>query len=143
MKREQPNAESRFRQLVALCRSEKFRFLAVGAWNTLFGYIVFCFVHIFWGGLLGVIGTLITSYAIALPQSFLTQRLLVFRAAGAWPRELSRFSLASSVIFTSNLVFLPVAVHATGSDPAVVQAAFMVLSTFVSYLTHKHFSFSR
>jgi len=123
--------------------NEKIRFLLVGIWNTLIGYAVFVAVHAAASDWLSPIVTLITSYVIALPHSFITQRLFVFRSFGRWPSQFTRFLISNSLVFFSNIIFLPVAIAATAASPVVVQAVFVALSTMATYVLHKHFSFTR
>lgn len=126
-----------------LYANEKLRFLAVGGWNTLIGYLIFVLFHLTIEARWGVPLTLIASYCVALPHSFLTQRLAVFRSKGPWLAEFGRFVLSNSVIFAANLLLLPIASALTGANTALLQAVFLVLSTIASYLAHRHFTFSR
>lgn len=127
----------------ALLANEKLRFLVVGGWNTLVGYLVFVFFHLTIEARWGVAITLVASYCVALPHSFLTQRLAVFRSRHPWLPEFGRFVLSNSVIFLTNLLLLPIASALTGANSAVLQGVFLVLSTVASYLAHRHFTFSR
>ncbi|QWP78549.1 GtrA family protein [Lysobacter sp. K5869] len=127
-----------------LWHSEKQRFLIVGAWNTLFGYAAFVAVHLLSGGTWHPTATVVAAYCIALPQSFLTQRLLVFRRAdGDWRGQFLRFLGGNSAIFVANLILLPLFVTATRIGPLLGQALFVAGSTVASYLVHKHYSFRR
>lgn len=124
-------------------RSEKQRFLIVGAWNTLFGYLVFVAVHLLCGQVWHPTATLLVAYCIALPQSFLAQRLLVFRRTGNdWRVQFLRFLGSNSVIFAANLILLPLFTAVTGTSPLFGQALFILGSTVASYLVHKHYSFA-
>jgi len=128
---------------VLLLESERIRFLAVGSWNTLVGYL--CFLLCYWlmGNRMGPFGTLVASYCFAIPHSYLTQRLLVFRSRGPWMTEFFRFLLANSTIFAANLILLPLIVKLTYIDERWVQAMLVVVLTVMSYLAHRHYSFSR
>jgi len=130
-------------KISGLYANEKLRFLAVGGWNTLIGYLIFVLFHLTIEARWGVPLTLIASYCVALPHSFLTQRLAVFRSKGPWLAEFGRFVLSNSVIFAANLLLLPIASALTGANTALLQAAFLVLSTIASYLAHRHFTFPR
>ncbi|MDQ1109921.1 putative flippase GtrA [Stenotrophomonas rhizophila] len=130
-------------RLSELYANEKLRFLAVGGWNTLVGYLVFVLFHITLEARWGVMMTLVASYCVALPHSFLTQRLVVFRSQRHWFPEFGRFVISNSSIFIANLLLLPLAKVLTGANTALLQAAFLVVSTVASYLVHKHFTFSR
>lgn len=131
------------KSLAAIWASEKYRFLAVGAWNTVVGYLIFVAVHLLIGRELHPTATVVIAYCIALPQSFLTQRLLVFRSArGDWRGQFARFLASNSAIFVANLILLPLLVALTHIDPLIGQALFVVVSTIASYLVHKHYSFA-
>lgn len=127
---------------ISLLMSERARFLVVGGWNTLVGYLVFLACHAWIGSEIGPLMTLVLSYLIAVPHSFATQRWLVFKAQGAIGRQFMRFLLANSSIFFTNMVLLPLTVHLVESDPRVVQGVLVVLLTVASYLAHKYFSFT-
>lgn len=126
-----------------MAANEQIRFLVVGAWNTLFGYLMFLLCHTLVSQELGPFGILILSYCLAIPQSYMTQRILVFRSKGPWLHEFWRFILANSVIFSLNLVLLPLLVASGDLDARLVQAALIVLLTIASYLAHRYFSFPR
>lgn len=130
----------------ALCKrltgDERLRFMAVGAWNTLIGYLLFVAVHFLAGERIGPNWTLVLSYCLALPHSFVTQRLLVFGNSGPWRRQLPKFAAANSVIFVSNLVLLSLASTYLTTNVALVQGVLVALLTVASYLAHKYFSFA-
>lgn len=129
-------------RLAALLQDQRVRFLIVGGWNTVAGYLIFVGVHILLGVYLGNAGVVVAAYTIALPLSFLMQKLFVFTGAGGWMRQFGRFVLANSAVFVANLLFLPLFVGATGVGALPSQALFVFVSTIVSYLAHKHFSFA-
>jgi putative flippase GtrA len=127
----------------SITRAEKFQFLAIGAWNTIAGYLAFLMVNAWAGLYCPPVVVLILSYCISLPHAFITQRLWVFQKPGPWRWQFARFASANSFVFFVNLVFLPGAIAITGANPLLVQAVFVALSTFSSYFIHKHFSFAR
>jgi putative flippase GtrA len=128
--------------VAASWRDERFRFLLAGAWNTLFGLLVFALVDAVAGVALGALGTLLVAYAIALPQAFLVQKRVVFRRAGDAAAQWRRFALANSAVFALNLALVPPWVAASGWPPLAVQAGFVTLATLASYLLHRHWSFA-
>lgn len=127
---------------MSLLMSERMRFVAVGGWNTLVGYLVFLACHAWVGNEIGPLLTLIVSYLIAVPHSFATQRWLVFKAKGAIGWQFLRFLLANSSIFVANMVLLPLTVRLFEADPRTAQGILVVLLTVASYLAHKYFSFT-
>lgn len=130
-------------RLVRLLKSEKLRFLAVGAVNTVIGYACFLLTFALMDPWAGPVAVLIAAYLVALPIAFFNQRVFVFRSRASWLREFGRFLLANSAIFAINVVALPVCVGFFHGDPRVVQGVFVIVSTVASYFAHKYFSFSR
>lgn len=126
-----------------LLGNERVRFLVVGGWNTVIGFLCFLLCHWLVAESMGPFGTLVLSYCIAIPHSYLTQRVLVFRSHGPWFGEFLRFLLANSAIFAANLILLPLIVAISKIDGRWVQAALVVVLTVMSYLAHRYFSFSR
>lgn len=120
---------------------ERVRFLAVGAWNTLFGYLAFVVAYLLLEGKWPTTFILLLAYVVAMLQSFLTQKSLVFRSKGAVAPQLLRFSVTNSVIFAINALLLPPATNISGMNPMVIQAVFVVISTIATFFLHKHFSF--
>ena len=129
-------------RLLTFMQDQRLRFLIVGGWNTVMGYLVFVGVHALLGTRLGNALVVVLAYAIALPLSFLMQKLFVFTGAGRWLRQFGRFIVANSAVFLINLLFLPLFVAATGIGALAAQAFFVFVSTIVTYLAHKHFSFA-
>jgi len=129
-------------RLRGFVRDQRVRFLIVGGWNTVIGYLIFVGVNAAIGSRLGNAWVVVLAYAVALPLSFLMQKLFVFAGAGNWLYQFGRFILANSTVFFGNLLFLPIFVSATGIGPLLSQAIFVTASTSVSYLAHKHFSFA-
>lgn len=117
------------------------RFVLVGIANTIIGYLLFVFVVGLMEGHIAATLCLVISYCVALPISFSMQRVLVFRVPGRVLSQFWRFCIANSSIFFANIVFLPVAITLTKSDPVVIQGVFVIASGIVSFFTHKHFSF--
>ena len=123
-------------------KSEKYRFVSVGAWNTLVGYLLFLATNATLGRYVPAVVVLVASYCVSLPHAFIMQRYCVFRTRAPWRTQFARFATANSFIFFANLVFLPVAIATTGANPVVAQGCFVVLSVVSSYFVHKYFSFA-
>jgi putative flippase GtrA len=120
---------------------EQLLYLAVGAWNSLFGYAVFVVLYYFLHGLTNYAIIIVTSYVIAIANAYVGYRYLVFRSRGSVVRELPRFSAVYLVTMAVNLIFFPLALKALPVNAYVVQAIFAVGVVAASYLGHKYFSF--
>ena len=125
----------------ALNRTET-RFMLAGAWNTAFGYLAFLAFYALLKDTAGAATILSAAYAVSVVQAFAVQRYLVFAATGPLFRQFLRFLAANTAIFVANLVFLPLAVRASDLSPPLLQAGFVLVSTILGYLLHKHYSFA-
>lgn len=122
---------------------ERFRFVLVGGWNTLFGYLAFAAVLLVGQGVIDPLVALVIAYAVALPQAFIAQKLLVFRrASGAWAGQFARFSLVNTTTFFANALLLAVGTRLLPDHALSIQAAVVILLTIVSFVVHKTFSFA-
>jgi putative flippase GtrA len=133
----------RTRLLGPFLADTRLRYLAVGAGNTVFAYLCFVAVHKLGGARLGTLATLVLAYAAALPGTFIAHRRLVFRHEGAVAGQALRFTVANTSIFVANLLVVPLLVDRLDWEPLRVQAGFVTASAVVSYMVHKHWSFTR
>lgn len=129
-------------RLFHLLARQQSRFLLIGGWNTVVGYAVFVAVHYAAHTWLSTTWILVISYLIAVPHSYFTQRVFVFRAARDRRKQFWKFFLSNSVVFATNLLFLPIFIRETSMQPIYAQAIFVALSTVATYVLHKNFSFA-
>lgn len=139
---------------------EKIRYLAVGAWNTLFGYLLFLLLLavlgpplqaleasslplLQWTGhayylVIGWIG-----FLFAVPQSTLTMKYFVFRSRGNVLHEIWRayfVYLPAQGIGTVVLWFM---VQILRMSPPIGSLSTIVVTTVFSYVGHKYFTFRK
>lgn len=144
--------------LLRILKDERFRYLAVGGWNTLFGYVLF--VTLIWalGPSLKTLGNSSVGlirwfgqeyyvivgwigWVIAVVQSTATMKYLVFRKPGnLWHQ-----------VFRAYFVYLPaqfigtgilwVMVRLVGMSPQLGALATTATTTVISYIGHKYFTF--
>jgi putative flippase GtrA len=134
----------------ALLRDERVAFLLVGAFNTVFAFLLFAGLAATAGRALddaglAVLGSLVPlagSYAVAVLVAFVLYRHLVFRVRGHVLRDLARFVSVYAVSITLNAVSLPLLV-AVGVPRLAAQACIVVAITLISYVGHRWFSFRR
>lgn len=120
---------------------EKILYLAVGGWNTLFGYANFAALYAAFGDSVHVTLILVISYAISIANAYVCYRYIVFRSRGSVLREIPRFVGVYLVALAANLVILPLALRVLPLNAYVVQALFTAAVVVVSYFGHKHVSF--
>ena len=128
--------------LLRVVRDQRVAFVAVGAVNTVFGYLCFA-------GLLLLLGhsrylvALVCAYVIAVLFAFVLYRFLVFQVRGHVLRDLGRFVTVYLAAFAVNLVVLPLLVELVHLPVLVAQAMIVFITSVMSWLGHKHFSFRR
>ena len=132
----------RFARLVA---DQRIRFLAVGGFNMVLGYLTFSaltlwvFHEVRFGYLLSLVG----SYAIGISVAFVLYRRLVFKVQGRVVRDFVRFVTVYAVSIGINAVVLPVLVEVAGVPPLAAQAVVVLITTLLSFVGHRSFSFRR
>ncbi len=120
---------------------EKIRFLAAGAWNTLFGYFSFVILYYLFRSAAHYMILLVISNILSITNAYLSYKYFVFKTKGNFMKEYSRFYVVYGAAFIANLVLLPVFVELLRIHPLISQALIIILTVIISYFGHKHFSF--
>ena len=120
--------------------SIELRFLLIGGWNTLFGFMTYTiFLYSFPKDLYTL--ALVFSSLIAGLQSYFTQRTFVWKTPDSKSGQLFRFAIVLTVQFLSNLGLLYLSVEIFHFDELVSQYVIgLVIITF-TFLIHKHWTF--
>lgn len=128
-----------------LLEDERVRFLIFGGINTVIGYGLFALFELFLGKYIGYLGSLYVSYALATILAFYLHRRFTFRAStsGKVVVDFLRFQSVYVVSLLVNTAALPLLVEWFGLKPLVAQAVIVVITTAISYVGHKWFSFRR
>lgn len=133
-----------------LLADEKVRFLAVGGFNTAFGFAMFVLVDIGLGRLLAEntnrvfasIVTLLVSHFIGSFPAFYLYRRFVFKVSGTVIRDFLRFQSVYVVPLTLNILALPLLVW-LGLNAIVAQGLIVCVNVLINYFGHKYISFRR
>jgi putative flippase GtrA len=123
-----------------LLAREQVRFLLVGGVNTVVAYGLFALFELLFGR---YILSLYLSYAVAVPLAFVLHRRLTFRVTGSVAADFVRFVGVYVLSLAVNTVALPLLVELLDLHPLVAQAVSVVITTVISYVGHKWFSFRR
>jgi putative flippase GtrA len=128
-----------------LVHDQGFRFLAVGATNTVVGYLIFAaLTHwVFSRVSFGYLISLLIAYAVAIVMAFLLFRRFVFPVAGRVVTDFLRFVSVYLVSIGINVVALPLLVEFGHFNPLLAQAIVLAVTTLISFFGHKNFSFRR
>jgi len=123
----------------ALLAREQVRFLLVGGVNTVVGYGFFALFLLFFGYL----ASLYLSYAVGVSVAFVLHRRFTFLVSGNVVVDFVRFVGVYVISLAVNTAVLPLMVEVAGLHPLAAQAVALVVTTLISYVGHKWFSFRR
>jgi putative flippase GtrA len=134
---------------VWLNHQKKVRFVLVGVWNTIFGYLVFVgldylFNLLFSPRYVAYMSAAVLANIIAIFNAFIFHKFVTFRSSVrglAIIPELVRFFSMYLFSFFLGLVLLPVFVELFHLDPKLAGASLIPITTIISYLGHSRFSF--
>lgn len=128
-----------------LLADQRVRFLAVGAFNTVLAYATFSALTlwVFDDVRLGYLLSLFLSYAFGISVAFVLYRRLVFVVRGQVLRDFARFVTVYAVSISVNAAVLPVLVEVAGVAPVLAQAVVVLITTLMSFVGHRSFSFRR
>lgn len=128
-----------------LVADQKVRFLAVGGFNTVLGFATFSALTL-WvldDVRFGYLLSLVLSYACGISVAFVLYRRFVFVVHGHVLRDLARFVTVYAVTVSVNAVVLPLLVEVAGVAPVLAQAVVVLITTLMSFVGHRSFSFRR
>lgn len=127
------------------------RYLLVGIWNTIFGYVTYAGLtasltpHISHAY---IVASVLASL-LSITSAFLAYKWFVFKTRGNYLREWMRCIVVYGTSSLIGIVLLPVFVFALrhftrfdASAPYLAGATLMGLSVIASFLGHKNFSFA-
>jgi putative flippase GtrA len=123
----------------------------VGAWNTVFGYLVFVgldtgFSHLVTRRYVAYMSAMILGNIIAIVNAFIFHKYITFKSpvkGRGIVLEFARFCTTYLVTFGVSVVLLPLIVELGGIDPKTAGALVILICTGISYLGHSRFSFRR
>ena len=122
---------------------ERLRFLLVGGLNTAVGYGLFALVQWSVGRWISYFASLLIAHLCASLLAFVLYRRFVFRVSGNVVVDFLRFQTVYLIPLAANLVVLPILVAGLGWNVYLAQASIVIVTTIVSFLGHKYFSFRR
>ena len=132
-----------------LNHQKKVRFLLVGLWNTIFGYLVFVgldylFNLFFSPRYVAYMSAAVLANIIAILNAYIFHKFVTFRSplrGLAIVPEFVRFFSMYLFSFFLSLVLLPVFVELFHLDPKIAGALLIPITMIISYLGHSRFSF--
>ena len=128
--------------LLRVVRDQRVAFLAVGAFNTGFGFLCFAALLLVLGQRLYLVA-LLCAYVISVLLAFVLYRHLVFRVSGHVLADLGRFVTVYLSALAVNVVMLPLLVELARVPVLLAQAMIVLVTSLISWVGHKHYSFRR
>jgi putative flippase GtrA len=122
---------------------ERGRFLIAGGFNTAFAYGSFALLYRLFSNLVHYTVIVVASTIVNITFSFLTHKLYAFRSRGNWLRAYLRYYVVYAVPFVLGLGAFALCIEVFHLNAYVTQALIMAVSTVISYVGHKHFSFRK
>jgi putative flippase GtrA len=119
----------------------KVLYLAVGAWNTVFGFAEWALLQQLLHPYLHYLVILVLAWPLAVLNAYLCYRRFVFRSARTIWQELPRFSLVYLGTLVAGLAALPLLLRTLPFNIYVIQAGYTIVVVVLSYIAHKFFSF--
>lgn len=123
------------------------RFIIVGIYNTIMGYLIFVGLNFVLSKMdFHYLVILTISYIFSVTHAYVTQRIVVFRSKGKVTGEYPRFFLVNLLALGVNAILLHGLMQSKtfGFDLGVEisQAIALGMVTMISFWGHKFFSFS-
>ncbi len=128
--------------LFRVVRDQRVAFLLVGGVNTVVGFVCFA-------GFLLLLGqrrylaVLLCAHVVSVLIAFVLYRFFVFRVRGHLLADLWRFETVYLSALALNFVMLPILVELAHLPVLVSQAMIMFVTSVMSWVGHKHYSFRR
>jgi len=123
-------------------RDQRVAFLIVGGINTVVGFLCFA-------GFLLLLGkqrylvALLCAHVVAVLIAFVLYRFAVFKVRGHVLADLWRFETVYLSALAVNFVVLPLLVEIARLPVLLAQALIVLVTSLMSWLGHKHYSFRR
>lgn len=125
----------------ALVQKVELRFAVVGTWNTAIGFGVFVFILSKFSPPLTGTGAIVLSYIVSLCNSYAMQRKFVWNSTSSRVYEFQKFSVVSTLQFTSNIFLFHLLVDEAGHPPIMTQAVITVFLVIASFFGMKWWAF--
>ena len=128
--------------LKKLLSNQKIKYLLVGCYNTIFGYLIFVILFYYFSLTINYSLLLAASHIISVTNNFFLYRVLVFNVKDKILRNYIRFHLVYFYIYIVNLIFFTILVNLMYWNIYLSQGLIIIVTTIMSYSLNKNYSFS-
>lgn len=134
-----------------LNHQKKIRFVLVGVWNTIFGYLVFVafdylFERLVSPRYIAYMSAAVLSNILAIINAYIFHKHITFQSTVRGKGIIIEFArFFSTYLFSMilGLILLPVSVEVFGIAPRISAALLIPVTTIISYIGHSRFSFRK
>lgn len=128
----------------------KLKFLVVGIWNTIFGYLIFIgfdslFAHLLSKRYDAYMSAAVLSNILAIINAYIFHKYITFKSeikGTGIILEFFRFSTTYLITFCLSLLLLPLFVEIMNVTPKIAAGFVILCGTVISYFGHSKFSFN-
>ena len=128
--------------LKKLLSNQKIKYLLVGCYNTIFGYLIFVILFYYFSLTINYSLLLAACHIIGVTNNFFLYRVLVFNVKDKILRNYIRFHLVYFYIYIVNLIFFTILVNLMYWNIYLSQGLIIIVTTIMSYSLNKNYSFS-
>jgi len=132
----------KFTSLSNLLSNQKTKYLLVGSYNTIFGYLIFVSLFHYFSSTINFSLLLALSHIISVTNNFFLYRSLVFKVREKIVRNYLRFHLVYFYVYIINLILLTILVNIMSWNIYLSQGLIIIITTILSYFLNKNYSFS-
>ena len=137
------NLVSKIKDLaVSLWSKLEFRFILVGGFNTVFGYLLSILIYQLLENILHIVAISVINNIILITISFINLRILVFKSKGSWLIEYGRMYIVNGVSLIANTILIWIAVDRLKIPFWLAQGAITVFLAILMFFAHKLFTFN-
>lgn len=122
-------------------RRKPFTFLAVGAANTAFAYVVTTSLYYVLSPWLHIVAIAAIANVVCITEAFIAYKLFVFRSRGRWLAQYLRCYVVYGGNALIGIAGLWLLVDALGVPFWIAQGGLMIVGIAVSYAGHDRFTF--
>ena len=119
----------------------RIRFILVGGYNSVFGYVVFALLELLLRDRLHYLVSLCLAYFISIFNSFFSFRIFVFCSKGKFLHEYIKVSIVYLGYLLLNMTLLYFFKSIIGVNIFIAQIICILILSVLSYFIHKNFSF--
>lgn len=120
---------------------KKLRYLIVGGWNTLFGYVVGVLLYKKYNLEYPVVVIAVASNIVAITMSFFTYKTLVFKTKGRLVKEYFRSYFVYGGSALISIFMLWAYVEKLGIQIEIAQALAIITTVVMSFFGHEKLTF--